>query len=266
MDASSRRRPNPTHVPLAALSTLIMGGCVVLASTATARENEPLDIRGTWYVLIHYQDDSSAHPERMHWQDLVWSFSPKGSRLQWDEHTIIVLKDTSGRFEAISGNPRSRVLGPWEPNPEQRSEIDSGARTSSRGAKTKTLRGSDEDGWHSSRRMAQTSSINMMTYNEQLSIEDLTSMPRFTRRDVVGNVSINAGEGSTVFQVTEIRDGGTTLAGDYQRDGLRHGTFRMWGTEPARNLVKKRGSPNQRYRKQQEKEYMEALEKGEALP
>jgi hypothetical protein len=210
-----------------------------------ARAAPPLDLEGTWFVLIHYQDPTSANPDAMRWSDRVWNFARKGSRLQWTEYPIVVFEDTRGRFEKIKGNPKSRVLAAWEPNASQGRTIADGPRINKRGARTKTLRGSDAEGWQSSQRRSQTSA-SVMGYHEELAIENLESLPVFERRDAVGNPLANLGEGSTRYEVTEIQDQGKTLAGRYERDGKFHGRFRIWRTPPVRSLIKKDKTPNER--------------------
>jgi len=212
---------------------------------APALAELPLDLEGTWFVLIHYRDPASANPDAWRWRDRVWNFARKGTRLQWTEYPLVIFADTTGRFEKIAGNPRSRVLAAWEPNASQAKTLADGPRVNDRGAKTKTLRGSDAGGWHSTRRMAQVSA-SVMGYHEQLSVTGLEGLPVLERRDIVGNALTNAGEGFIRYEVSEIRDDGATLAGTYERDGRHRGRFRAWRTPPVRSLLKKGRTPNQR--------------------
>ena len=173
----------------------------LLAIPAPALAAPPVTLEGTWFVLIHYKDPSSANPDATRWLDRVWAFAPKGSRLQWTEYPMVVFDDTAGRFEEARGNPRSRVLDGWEPNASQAETIAAGPRVNSRGSKTKTLRGSDEAGWRSSQRRPQTSA-HVMGYHEQLSIAGLGGgdpLPVFERRDVVGNALTTAKNLATVL-------------------------------------------------------------------
>ncbi len=233
------------RLPALACRVSIALAAITGLSPAPALAESPLDLEGTWFVLIHYQDPVSANPDVWRWRDRVWDFTRKGTRLQWTEYPLVIFQDTTGRFEKIAGNPRSRVLAAWEPNMSQAETIADGPRVNDRGAKTKTLRGSDGGGWHSSRRMAQTSA-SVMGYHEQLSITGLEGLPVFERRDIVGNAMTNAGEGLTRYQVSEIRDDGGTLAGTYERDGRHRGLFRAWRTPPVRSLLEKNRTPNQR--------------------
>lgn len=212
---------------------------------APAFAETPIDLEGTWFVLIHSQDPKSANPDAIRWNDRVWNFARKGTRLQWTEYPLVVFEDTTGRFEEAPGNPRSRVLAGWEPNANQAKTIAEGPRVNDRGAKVKTLRGSDAAGWKSSRRMAQTSA-SVMGYHEQLSIAGLSALPVFERRDLVGNAVTNLGEGLTRYEVTEIEDDGRTLTGRYTRDGRHYGRFRAWRTAPVRTLLKQDKTPNER--------------------
>lgn len=253
--------PVPYRCLLAA-TCLLVAALAAPSGYAQAKESRPIDLEGSWYVLVHYQDSSTAHPERTHWLDLIWTFTRKGTRLEWAEYPLVIFDDGSGRFETVAGNPRSRSLGPWEPNPVQRAELRKGPRVNQRGAKVKALKGSASKGWRSSRRMAQTSSVTMMTYHESLTIEDLDTLPLFLREDAVGNLSTDGGRGRTRYQATEVQDGGDTLIGEYERDSIRRGQFRVWRTGAVRGLKKKKGTPNQRRAKQAEKDYLESLEVG----
>ena len=235
-------RPLSPRLALALLATLALA-----IASSPGKAQPPLALEGTWFVLIHYQDPGSANPEAFRWSDKVWDFARKGSRLQWTEYPIVVFEDVEGRFEAIPGNPRSRVLAAWEPNDSQALTLSEGPRVNKRGSKTKTLRGSDATSWESSRRMP-TASANIMGYHEQLRIDTPSQLPTFERRDVVGNALTKAGEGITRYQVTEAAKEGRVLSGLYERDGRLHGRFRMWRTPPVRSLVKNRKTPNERAR------------------
>lgn len=202
--------------------------------------NESLDLTGTWYVLIHYQDPETANPEATRWKDLVWVFGRKGSRLEWTEFPIVAFEDQTGRFEN-----RQRVLDAWKPNPEQLKTIENGPRVNERGSRTKTLRGSDAQGWSSARR-APRRSANVMSYEETVKIEDLESLPLFERSDQVGSGVISEEGGATRYQVTEIKPGQRRMIGHYERDGRLKGTFEMRRTQDVRGLKKKDKTPNQR--------------------
>lgn len=220
---------------------LSLGSSIAMPGRASAEASggEPVDLTGTWYVLIHYQDPKTANPDAMRWKDLVWVFAKKGTRLEWTEYPIVAFEDTTGRFERIGGNPRSRVLAAWEPNPEQRKTIDDGPHVNPRGMRVKTMTGSSERGWTSPRRRSTTSAM-VMSYQENLTIEALDGLPRFVREDVVGNMATTGSGGGTRYEVESIERGGRRLVGRYERDGRQRGTFRMWRTEPARGLPSKK--------------------------
>jgi hypothetical protein len=243
-------------------ATLVMTtALLVLASPAprTARAAEPVDLEGTWFVLIHYRDAKTANPESDRWLDLVWTFALKGTRLEWSEFPLVVFADTAGRFEAISGNPRSRVLAAWEPNGAQMTTITEGPRVNERGSKVKTLKGSDAKGWRSSRRMTTTSAM-VVGYQENLTIEAKGGMPVFIREDILGNAYKKSGEGMTRYETTEVQGGGRTLKGRYSRDDHKQGEFRMWRTAPVRGLVEKKGTPNERRADRAEDAYKRYLQ------
>lgn len=211
---------------------------------------EAVDLLGTWYVLVHYKDTSTANPDADRWLDLVWVLAMKGSRLEWREYPIVVFEDATGRFEAIPGNPKARALRAWEPNAAQLAEIAAGPRVNDRGARTKTLRGSAERGWTSPNRMASGAGMNVMGYQEVLTIERPSTLPRFVRADVLGNEHAQGDGGQIVYETLEARDGGDTLIGRYQRDDHRSGVFRAWRTAAPRGLPEKEGTPNERFTEQ----------------
>lgn len=218
----------------------------VLWAPAGPARAESVDILGTWYVLVHYTDSSTANPDAQRWADLVWVLSMKGSRLEWQEYPLVVFDNASGRFEAIPGNPRARTLRAWEPNSAQLAVIERGPHVNQRGAKTKTLRGSSETGWQTVNRMSGVAGASVMGYQESLSIEHPTSLPRFVRADMIGNAYKQSSGGETVYETTEVLHDGDTLVGRYERDGHRHGRFRARRTPPPRGLPKKEGTPNER--------------------
>ena len=76
---------------------------------APATASEPVDLVGTWHVLVHYTDSSAADTEVLRWDDRIWVFKRKGSRLSWTEYPIVVFNDRSGRFET-SNHGQQRVL------------------------------------------------------------------------------------------------------------------------------------------------------------
>jgi hypothetical protein len=216
---------------------LLVAGLLAAGPSAAA----PLQLEGTWYVLVHFRDSATANPDSDRWLDLVWVFSRKGSRLQWTEYPMVVFADTSGRFEARRGNPRSRVLAAWEPNAAQRRTIDRGPTVGQRGSKTKSLSGSNEQGWRTTRRRppgGSAGSAMVIGYQEKAVIEGLGGLPVFERQDVFGNGTQQTTEGYTLFAVTEIDEKGR-LHGRFERDDHRRGRFRMWRTPPMREPTRR---------------------------
>jgi len=219
---------------------------LALACPAAAAPAAEIDILGTWYVLVHYRDDATANPDVDRWLDLVWVFSMKGSRLEWQEIPLVVFEDKTGRFEAIPGNARARTLHAWEPNEAQLAVIRGGPRVNPRGIKTKTLRGAAEDGWKTVDRPGIGMGASVVGYSESLRIDDPTGLPHFIRSDTLGNAYKSSGEGQTEYETTEVRRNGKMLLGRFERDEHRKGVFRMWRTAAVRGLPEKEGTPNER--------------------
>ena len=199
--------------------------CAALLGLAAApAPAEPVDLIGTWYVLVHYKDDNAPNPDEERWEDKVWVFEPQGRRLQWTEYPIVVFDDESGRFERRQTGQYARILHYWEPSPAQLSDIADGLQVNSRGAKEKTLRGSDADGW-SSGRATGAASASVLSYREVWSIEGLPSRPVFSRSDLLGGGTTESLEGLTQYAATRVENG--VVTGTFERDGTRRGTFRM---------------------------------------
>jgi hypothetical protein len=230
--------------------------CVLLMAAAASRA-EAVDLSGTWYVLVHYKDDATAKPEVMHWEDRVWVFQQEGGDLVWKDYPIVVFHDDEGRFER-SRRGYSRVVAPWEPSAGQLEQIRSGLEVNTRGAKTKTLAGSDTTGWHSKAK-AQPQSAGYITYSESWSVEDPGGKPVFGRQDVLGASSMEALEGGMRFTTQSVSENGGELRGTYERDGTRHGTFRMMRAGPVGNVGQDGKTPNEKQRERMEALIREAL-------
>jgi hypothetical protein len=166
----------------------------------------------------------------------------EGDRLAWSEYPIVVFADESGRFEMFDGR-NSRVLAYWEPSPAQQAEIAAGLQINPRGARNKTLRGSDAKGWTSAKKGgAGYSSARFITYEETWSIEGLPDAPVFTRIDSMGSASTDSFDGQTVLTTTAIAPDGHELSGSFNRDDARLGTFRMVRSGATRSLKSEGGS------------------------
>ncbi|MEE8475339.1 MAG: hypothetical protein V3T01_08320 [Myxococcota bacterium] len=218
-----------TSLAFGLLRALRACGVAVIAGVfgaAPAVAVEEVDLIGTWHVLVHYRDDHAHNSEAMRWDDRLWVFKPSGSRIRWIEYPIVVFDDKSGRFEHLGTSGAARVVHGWEPNPGQLINIQKGLEFNTRGSKSKTLRGSDEKGWNSQRR-SRAASASVITYSEAWSIEGMPDLPEFRRNDVMGSMRGENVEGATVYSTLEVESGGAVLRGRFERDGSRHGTFRM---------------------------------------
>jgi len=216
---------------------LLLAACLVLPALAPAAA--AVDLAGTWYVLVHYRDSQTANPEVLRWEDRLWEFAKQGDRLEWTDYPIVVFSDKTGRFEG-----RHRVLHAWEPNAAQWSEIAAGIPVNSRGSTSKTLRRGEESGWTSSR--GATARSGFVTFTQTWTIEGLDGLPVITWRDSMGSADTGSLSGVTRFTARAVDDGGDLIAGRYERDGHREGTFRMIRAGSARGLQSDGRTPNQK--------------------
>jgi hypothetical protein len=237
----SRRRTHRLALAAAlAASLLVLVACVSPERALEERTYAPagadevardaVDLIGTWHVLIHYTDDHSHAPDQMRWSDKVWAFERSGSQLRWTEYPNVVFEDQTGRFENFGDPHASRVLGGWEPNEAQSAQIRTGLEVNDRGSKSKTLRKHGDDGWRSATRPT-AAAASIVTYVENWSIEDAAGMPVFRREDVLGSGIAENLEGVTEYATTKVASGGDVLRGTFERDGTRHGTFRLLRAE-----------------------------------
>ena len=153
------------------------------------------------------------------------------------EWPIVVFSDESGRFERRGTGQYARILHYWEPNRGQLDNIRNGLAVNDRGSKEKTLR-KDGDDWRSSGR-ARVASAMVITYQENWIVESASELPVFIREEMLGTASAQNVEGRTEYRTQEIRAGGDVLVGTYQRDGTRHGTFRMMRAGGRKQLEEK---------------------------
>jgi hypothetical protein len=234
-----RRRTRVVAIALAA-------AVAWLSAPAGAGEvgRDAVDLIGTWHVLVHYTDDHSHDPEQMRWDDKVWIFERSESRLRWTEYPIVVFEDKTGRFENLGGVRAARVLHGWEPNEAQSAQIRSGLEVNDRGSKSKTLR-VHGDGWCSVTRPTAASAM-IITYVENWCIEDATGKPVFRREDVLGSGRAENLEGLTEYVTTEVSADGDVLRGTFERDGVRHGTFRLMRAGATRGVEGSGKSNSQR--------------------
>ena len=231
------------------------------AAAATATST---DLVGTWFVLIHYRDSMTANPDSDRWADKVWKIEQKGSRLQWSEYPIVVFNDGSGRFGAVAGNPRARLMHKWEPNESQMTEIMEGPQVNSRGSKTKSLRGSLTRGYKSSTASRSTSAF-VVSYQETWSIDDPLALPIFTRDDALGTESALATKsnevvsGRTRYATLEISEDGNILTGTYARDDNKKGTFKLIRAGAVQGLKSDGRTPNQKAQDRGREQYIAAM-------
>jgi len=205
----------------------LLGVLALLVLVAPIQPAAAVDLIGTWHVLVHYKDSATEHPERERWEDRVWVFEKEGSRLRWTDYPIVVFADQSGRFEPLGGNRASRSLQFWEPNASQLAQIHQGLEINPRGSRSKTLRGSDAEGWSSGKKGAGYQSARFITFQELWQIKGLPDKPTFIRDDVLGSAGTENLEGRTTWEAESVEPGGDLIRGRYDRDGTRIGTFRL---------------------------------------
>jgi hypothetical protein len=195
-------------------------------SSEHVADETKLDLRGGWYVLVHFRDLESSEPEAVHWQDRIWRFEIRGSRLVWTEHPRVRFDDMSGRIELLEGGREARTLGGWEPGPRQLHEIRAGLAIDAHAARSKSLRGSFERGYRSVGSL-HSESASVIGYHESWRIDDPLRLPRFTRDDSMGSGRTEGLTGHTEYMTRKVLAGGDELRGDFQRDGTLRGSFRM---------------------------------------
>lgn len=214
----------PARRPTRPAALLLILAASALATAPARAEDAVSALEGTWYVLVHYRDSATANPEAERWLDLVWDFESSGSRLRWTEYPIVVFDDPAGRWEQRGGHT-ARTLRAWEPSEAQWQAVAEGPRVNERGSISKTLRGSDREGWTTGRRRA-TQSSRVIGYEKSWQIEGLPEGPVFTQDDILGSATTEHAEGRTRFAVTEVFDD-SAMSGTFERDDSRTGTFRM---------------------------------------
>ncbi len=227
---ASPRGGSPVHAAALGLALSLVFASPAPATEQPAGRGHPghaVDLVGTWYVLIHYREEVPRQGEVLQWEDRIWRFERDGARLVWSEFPKVVFQDPSGRFETLAGDRSARTLGAWQPTPEQLEEIARGLEIDGRGARSKRLLGSPERGYRSAGGLRPDSAA-VIGYHEIWRIDGLPSLPVFERDDAMGSGRTTSLTGHTRYATGEVRAEGAELRGEYERDGLMRGTFRMW--------------------------------------
>ena len=190
-----------------------------------AGESFGFALGGAWHVLVHYEDAASSGAERERWDDRAWVFETEGDRLRWTEYPIVVFDDETGRFEKDRVNRASRIPHHWRPDEAQLADIKDGLAVNERGMASATLRLSGES-WVSAPKQA-ISSASMIRYDESWFVTWAAPGPIFKREDALRSERAEELTGVTIYTTREAADGGRQLRGDFERDGVQHGTFTM---------------------------------------
>jgi hypothetical protein len=119
------------------------------------------------------------------------------------------------------------VLEFWEPNAAQLAQIQEGLEINPRGSRSKTLRGSDAEGWTSGKKKGGYQSARFITFEEIWQITGMPDRPTFIRDDVLGSAATEDVEGRTTWEGESVESNGDVIRGRYDRDGTRIGTFRL---------------------------------------
>jgi hypothetical protein len=208
---------------------VLLLGALLAAVPAAA-----FDPVGTWYVLVHYRDLRSAQPEQDQWEDRLWVVEREGEALRFREYPAVRFDDESGRYE-MQGEIRSRTLGAWEPSDGQRREIAAGLAPDPYGAREKRLRPTPA-GFSSAK--SRFDSARVVGFESTVEIDLAGAAPRISVSDTLGSSAAASGiEGRTQYAGERVAEDGS-VAGRYDRDGKRVGTFVMM-----RSGVSKDGEP-----------------------
>ncbi len=202
---------------------LVYVACAAVAAVLLASPGAARDLAGTWYVLAHYRDSATANPDAERWEDRIWVFERSGSRMRWIEYPIVVFDNSSGRFERLGTNRAARTLARWEPDESQLGNIRRGLQVNERGKRSKTLRGSDSEGWRSSGASGGFSA-NTLTYHTIWEVEDPNGLPVFSIRESLGGATAESLDGVTEYRTRSIEPDGS-LRGEFNRDATRSGSF-----------------------------------------
>ncbi len=239
------------------LTLLVFWAAIFLAPLAGAESEEAtppateekalaFPVEGLWYVLIHYTDDHAVDPAAWRWEDHLWSITSEDQKLSWRDFPIVIFDDKTGRFERIGPNPLSKVGGAWEPNAGQLENIGVGLMVNERGAQTKRLKAASRENGTShilweSQAPAPATSASMVTFSSTWRIEKREGMPLFSWNDSLDSGRAESMEGRTEFRCERVDEKGV-VHGNFDRDGVRHGRFRMYPSGDVQPLKKKKKS------------------------
>ncbi len=201
----------------------------LLAVAPAFGDESSFELLGTWYVLVHYEEQDVRG-----WEDKVWTFEQRGSRLVWTEYPVLSFRDDHGRFDSLASGRQVRSPGHWRPAAGQRKEIEAGPRVVARWARSKTLRGDRERGYQS-RGAVNRDSASVIGYSERWEISGLGEAPLFRRVDEMSGGRAVALDGATEYRSS--KPAGDEIQGEFHRDGLQTGSFRMQRVGAVRTLA-----------------------------
>ncbi|MCH7600516.1 MAG: hypothetical protein IH973_12230 [Myxococcales bacterium] len=213
-----------------ALTALVMIGPGSLAALGKSSEPQKFDLLGTWYIVVHYRDTTVGSADGEQWEDKVWTFDYRGSRLLWTEYPVVLFDDDRGRQELLASGRSIRSAGAWQPNAAQLEEIATGLAVNPQWTRSKSLRGDPTSGFRSSGTLNQTSA-SVIGYSETWEIEDPVKQPIFRRIDQMSSARSVPLDG-----ITEYRSAAgisvdpavpRRLSGSFSRDGVQTGSFIM---------------------------------------
>ena len=87
-------------------------------------------------------------------------------------------------YNLVTSGRQVKSEGAWSPNAQQREEIEKGLEVNSRGARSKSLRKTAQQGYRSSGSMRRDS-VSVIGYSETWEILELAGLPIFRRNDVM---------------------------------------------------------------------------------
>lgn len=216
---------NPTEEAVSRAWIATLAGCFVLVGSSAVAHTETNAMLGTWYVVVNYDDAQAVgSDDRKRWEDKVWVFELRGTRLVWTEYSELSFKTDVGRYQTLAGGREIKSSGSWNPNKAQRAEIERGLAANPQWVRTKTLRGDVVTGYRSSGRQNRESA-SVIGFSQTWEIVDPGGKPAFRRRDSMSGGRSTALEGETLYTTTSRK--GEVLSGEFTRDDAHNGIFVM---------------------------------------